>query len=469
MESSWTAYSALLVWPLVSIALYMSRSLCQATVGTILGAYLLLPVGTTIKFEMLPPIDKNTVPAFCALVGCLIFSKRIHQDKGSGRTGFGFVVALLMVAYVLGALASSLLNNDPILIGERFLPGTGIYDGISAVEAAIISLIPFYLGRKYFWSPSDSVEILRLLVAAGLIYSLLMLFEIRFSPQLHRWVYGFFPTDFQQQIRGEGFRPMVFTGHGLIAALFLVTAVVASAAMAKARYRVLGFAASTANIYLSAVLVLCRSAGAIVYGALAVALIWLASPRTQVRVAVVLVTFSLGYPILRSLDLVPTNFIVDVSRFAGDERARSIAFRFQNEDLLLDRASQRPFFGWGRYGRNRVYDPETGKDIAVSDGKWIQTFGQFGIVGFLSEFGLLSLAVYLSISAIKLCQRRDGILLAALSLIVGLSIVDLLPNSTLRPWTWFVCGVLLGRAENCVTAWRTVGRRPPLPSNAIGH
>jgi len=461
MESNWIAYSALLIWPLVSIALYLSLSLCQATVGTILGAYLLLPVGTTIKFEMLPQIDKNTVPAFCALVGCLIFSGRAKLNGRAGTTGFGFVVGLLTLTYVFGALLSSLLNGDPIVVGERFLPGTGVYDGVSAVEAAIISLIPFYLGRKYFWSSSDTVEILRLLVIAGLIYSLLMLLEIRFSPQLHRWVYGFFPTDFQQQIRGESFRPMVFTGHGLIAALFLMTAVAASAAMAKAQYRVWRFPASGANIYLSAVLVLCRSAGAIVYGAVAVALIWLASPRMQVRVAVALVTFSLGYPLLRSQNLVPTNFITDIARMAGDERGRSIAYRFLNEDLLLDRASQRPFFGWGRYGRNRVYDPETGKDLAVSDGKWIQTFGQFGFLGFLAEFGLLSLAVYRAISAVKLCQdRRERILLGALSLIVGLSVVDLLPNSTLRPWTWFICGALLGRGENCVAAWRTIRRRP---------
>lgn len=468
MESNWIAYSALLIWPLVSIALYLSLSLCQATVATILGAYLLLPVGTNIKFEMLPPIDKNTVPAVCALVGCLIFSKRAEPNRRTGTTGFGFVVGSLTLTYVLGAFVSSLLNSDPILVGERFLPGTGIYDGVSAIEAAIIAVIPFYLGRKYFSSSSDSVEILRLLVIAGLIYSLLMLFEIRFSPQLHHWLYGFHPTDFQQQIRGESFRPMVFTGHGLVATLFLMTAGAASAAMAKAQYPVWSFPASSANIYLSAVLVLCRSAGAIVYGAISVALIWLASPRMQVRVAVVLVTFSLGYPILRSLNLVPTNFIVDIAQSAGDERGRSLAYRFLNEDLLLDRASQRPFFGWGRYGRNRVYDPETGKDLAVSDGKWIQTFGQFGFLGFISEFGLLSLAVYRAILAVRLCQnRRERIFLGALSLIVGLSVVDLLPNSTLRPWTWFICGALLGRGENCVAARRTISRRPLASSNAI--
>ncbi len=135
--------------------------------------------------------------------------------------------------------------------------------------------------------------------------------------------------------------------------------------------------------------------------------------------------------------------------------------------MLLDRASQRAFFGWGRYGRNRIYDPETGKDLAVSDGKWIQTFGQFGFFGFLSEFGLLSLAVYRARSAMRLCQsRRERIFLGALSLIVGICVVDLLPNSTLRPWTWFICGALLGRGEDCVAARQTMSRRPLASANA---
>lgn len=439
----------------------MSLSLCQATVGTILGAYLLLPVGTIIKFEALPPIDKNTVPTVCALVGCLVFHNKGTLARRIGNSGFSVVVGLLSLTYVFGGLVSSLMNGDPIYSGARFIPGTGVYDGISAIEAAILVLIPFHLGRRFFGNPEDSAEIIRLLVIAGLTYSVLLLFEIRFSPQLHLWLYGFYPTDFQQQIREDGFRPMAFTGHGLIATFFLMTTIAASAAMAKARSKVWNFPASRANIYLGIVLVLCKSAAALVYAATAGGLIWLTKPQVQVRVAVIIVTFALCYPMLRAFDVVPTGAIVNFISSMNEQRSRSIEYRFQNEDLLLDRASKRPLFGWGRYGRNRVYDPETGKDIAVTDGRWIQTLGQFGLLGFISEFGLLSLAVYRSISAIKFCRDgREKIFFAALSLIVSLSVVDLLPNSTLRPWTWFVCGALLGRGENCMDARRTVRRRP---------
>ncbi len=456
MDSSLTAYTALLIWPLVATLLYALRTPFQATLWTLLGAHLMLPVGTMIKIEMLPQVDKATVPTFCALIGCLICRTRTRYTSGQ-ETLLGRVAGGLVLAYIIGAFISPLLNSDPVIFGERVIPGTGLYDGISAAEAAIITLVPFYLGWKFFGAASDAAEMIRSLVIAGLLYSILMLIEIRFSPQLHFWLYGFYPSDFQQQVRGSGYRPMVFTGHGLIAAIFLMTTVAASAAMAKAKDSLWGGRVGKFNAYLGAVLVLCKSLGAIVFGGVATALIWLASPRVQVRAAVLLVTLSLGYPLLRTFDLIPTRVITDMAGDLNKERALSIATRFLNEDRLLSRASERELFGWGRYGRSRVYDPESGRDITIADGRWIQTLGQFGLFGFLSEFGLLTLAVFRACRAIRYCRdRRELIYLAALSLIVSLNVLDLLPNPTLRPWTWFLCGVVFARGEDCVASARRV-------------
>ena len=71
-----------------------------------------------------------------------------------------------------------------------------------------------------------------------LVYSLPMLFEIRISPQLHRWVYGYFPNDaFVQQMRGGGFRPVVFFPHGLALALFTAIALLCVFIVMRARLR----------------------------------------------------------------------------------------------------------------------------------------------------------------------------------------------------------------------------------------
>ena len=70
---------------------------------------------------------------------------------------------------------------------------------------------------------------LRALLTGGLIYSLPMLVEVRLSPQINVWIYGYFAHDFGQMMRYGGYRPMVFMTHGLWVALFACMAVLAAA------------------------------------------------------------------------------------------------------------------------------------------------------------------------------------------------------------------------------------------------
>jgi hypothetical protein len=139
--------------------------------------------------------------------------------------------------------------------------------------------------------------------------------------------------------------------------------------------------------------------------------------------------------------------MVAAARYENDDRADSLRFRFDQEKQLLDKASRRVLFGWARFNRNHVFDEE-GKDTSVTDGRWIITLGQFGLVGFGAEFGLLALAVFRGALALKFAKRKnEGIFLAALALIVAINMIDLLPNASLSPWTWLLTGALLGRAE----------------------
>ena len=157
---------------------------------------------------------------------------------------------------------------------------------------------------------------------------------------------------------------------------------------------------------------------------------------------------SLTYPLLRTFDLVPTKLIVEGVKSIDRDRAQSLEYRFDNEDILLRRASARPLFGWGRFGRSRVYDADTGKDLSVTDGRWIIDLGQFGLIGFLCEFGLLSICVYRAALSFRLARSvEEQLAFATLALIVSINIFDLLPNSGLIPWTWLISGALLGQAE----------------------
>ena len=113
----------------------------------------------------------------------------------------------------------------------------------------------------------------------------------------------------------------------------------------------------------------------------------------------------------------------------------------------MEHAWERPWFGWGRFGRGRVYD-DSGSDLSVSDGYWVITLGTFGLVGFIAVFGLLGLAVFRAAATLKFATTvQEAGYLAALALIVAINMIDLLPNASLSPWTWLLAGALVGRAE----------------------
>jgi len=438
----WLATLAIALWPLVAIYFYRALPLGMATLWTILAGQLLLPVGTAIKIAMIPLFDKATVPNLCAFVGCILVARRPPKLFASAG-----LIEVFIVMNLIGPLITSELNADPVPAGDHVLPPVGLYDAISAVEANFLFLIPFFLGRQYLVTATRNFEILRVLVVAGLIYSLPMLFEVRMSPQFHYWIYGYYPTDFIQSMRDGGFRPMVFMGHGLLAAFFMMTTVVAATALWRMRVATWRIPPAGISAYLGVVLVLCKTLSALVYAAVMVPLVRFSNPKLQVRVAAIFVSIALAYPTLRTFGLFPTTSIIEVASSISAERSESMKFRFENENMLLQKAAQRIWFGWGRYGRSRVYS-EWGRDISTTDGHWIITLGQFGIFGFVAEFGLLSIGVFRAAAALRFAQSKaERLSLSSLALIVSINILDLLPNAGLIPWTWLLTGALVGRAE----------------------
>jgi hypothetical protein len=440
MDQNWFVTSALVSWALVAFILFRTLRLGSALLWTILGAQLLLPVNASIKIAMIPQFDKASIPNLCALIGCLCVATSRIRIRGLGTT-------ILIAAFILGPIFTSLQNGDPIFVGDRVLPGVGVYDGISAAIYQAILVIPFVVGRQFLRSSEDIFNVLVVLVIGELIYTIPLLFEMRFSPQLHLWIYGYYPSDFVQEMRDGGFRPMVFMGHGLLAAFFLMAGVVAATALWRVRIKVMRLPLAAPPVYLSVILLLSKSLGAAIYGFVLSPLVALAKPKLQLRIAAVFVSIALMYPILRSFDLFPTRTVHELASSMSEERAESMQTRFDHEANLLERASQRMMLGWGRYGRSRIYD-SYGKDISLTDGQWIITLGQYGIIGFLAEFGLLSLGVFRAVKVVRSnAGPRSLVPLAALSLIVAVNILDLLPNAGLQPWTWLMSGALLGRSE----------------------
>ena len=101
-------------------------------------------------------------------------------------------------------------------------------------------------------------------------------------------------------------------------------------------------------------------------------------------------------------------------------------------------------WGWGAFGRGRVYD-DTGKDISVTDGWWIIQLGGRGAVGLACLLGLLLLPIaYAYRNCRKIPDKKDRMLIGNLAIIAVFYTLDLLPNGLYNSLPFFFSGALLG-------------------------
>lgn len=448
MYSQGNIFSILVFFLWIPIALWGARRgpPARAAALLLLLPVLFLPERVSFNLPGLPEFEKERIAIFWLFVGVLLF----HRDR-LRSVRLSNWIKLAMVALLGGHVITVLLNFDPLSYGGRYILPHKPYDAVNTlISNALDYILPFVLGAAMFNSAKDLRVFFRVLVGTALVYSLFQLIEIRLSPQLHRWVYGFFQDDFAQTIRGGGFRPTVFMQHGLAVAMFTVAGVLGAAALCKTKIKVFRIGGGWALGYLWLVLFLSKSVAAFLYTLVAMPLVLLARPKTQFRVAAILALIVLLYPDVRAAGLVPVNDINDwANSHYGEDRAGSIMTRFLSEEMLLERAAERPFFGWGTYGRAMVYDPEHGgRPLAIRDGDWIITWGDFGRVGFLGKYLLLLLPVFLTMRQLKRVRREsDGRLLAALAAIVVFSVFDLLPNGNYNYLVFVFSGVLMGCSE----------------------
>ena len=431
----------LVLWPVIAVVLFRRLPVGRAIIASLLVAYLFLPPPPAgFDFPLLPPLTKETIPSLAMLLACLI----LYRDKITllPETMVGRV---LVVVFILSPMATVLTNTEPVFWGQMGLPALKLREGLSTMIQQGLLIAPFLMARNFLRNPGDQRDILRALFIGGMVYSVLMLVEIRLSPQLNIWVYGFFQHNFDQMIRFGGFRPIVFLYHGLWVSFFAMTAVVAAVALARGSTTriVVGFWVAAA--YLLVVLILSKSLGAILYGAALVPLVAVVSSRMQLRVAALLAFVALAYPLMKGADLVPQQALLQQAERVDSDRANSLRFRFQQETILLERAQEKPLFGWGLWGRNHIWDGATQTILTVTDGRWIILIGVLGWVGFLAEFGLLAYPIYLMWR--KAGQGQLSTWVGPMALILGVNMIDLIPNATLTPLTWLMAGAILGYAE----------------------
>jgi hypothetical protein len=428
------AYVALFGWPVACVVLFILLPVEAAAIWSIVAGYLLLPSGLHVDLTMVPSIDKTSVAAVSTLLLCWMKGTHAPPPRQS------WWLYLLGLAFVLAPIFTSFGNSYELQTAGTSIPGFYLPDAFKLAARNLIILAPLYVGARFLCTNEARALLLRAIVVAALIYSLPMLVEIRISPQLHRLVYGYFPHSFAQQIRDGGYRPVVFLEHGLQVALFASMAVIAALVATRAKWRILHVPAGWVAAYLSVILVLCKTLGALIYAGVLAPVILFTGPRSWTKVACFLLLTVCAYPALRTSGLIPVQRIAGAANSVSGDRALSFLSRVQNEDLLLAKANQKPLFGWGTWGRNRIYDSETGRDLSVTDGTWIIQYGMFGWLGYLSLFGLFAVGAIRAARAVGSQMKSENIVLGGLSLVLAANVIDLLPNSDLTPLTFLLAG-----------------------------
>ncbi len=445
------AYLALMAWPVVCLAAFARFKPTVAVLISFMGAMLLLPEKTEIRVPF-QPLGKQEMAAIGALLGVMLVGAA-RRKLWKAKPLFGAEVWVYVI--MAGAFGTSMVNKEWLSYGMTNIESLTTWEAVSVSVGDIYTyLIPFVLGRALFTSREDAITLLRAFQLAAVLYIPFIVIELVMSPQMHNWVYGFAQHDFIQTMRAGGYRPMVFTGHGLGLTLFLAAAILAGMVLTLAKVPgIMRLRGRYVSGLLLLVLLGCKSLGAAIFAFLFAALLHFLKPKWQMRVFAMLAALIVLYPVSRATDVFPHKELIQfVKDSAGPDRAQSLEFRFTNEEALSAHAGKKALFGWGRFRRSMLFIPWRENPVSVADGYWIVIYGQRGALGFICIFGMLLTPIFFLRSRMKrLVNHEDRYMLVGICSMLLLYTVDLLPNGMFTNFPFFFAGAAMGLIRGLTT------------------
>src|SRR4051812_17255661 len=414
-------------WIPLVLALFAAMPARRAVITAYIAGVLFLPC-TGYKLQGIPDYSRATATSFLVMLGVVLFdSGRLMRFRPS-------LLDLPMAAFCGAPLLSAVSN------------GLGVYDGLAAmVHQMILWGIPYLMGRLYLGDVAGHRELAIGMLIGAMVYIPLCLLEVRMSPQLHNWVYGFHAHQFVQTIRLGGYRPVVFMEHGLAVGLWMGAASVIGVWLwhTGALTRVLNLPMQFVVPALLATFVLCKSSGALVLFILACGALFAAK---WLRVRVLLLAMA-AIPLVYIGDRVAGTGLmrrmIDMTAAVSPDRASSLQTRYSNEVVLVQKAMERPMLGWAGWGGSRVTDEE-GHDTSTTDGLWVITLGCDGMIGLA---GLLGWQLLPAVAVIRKIRRGalgsvEAAAPLALAVVMLMMAIDCLPNAPSAPVYLMISGGL---------------------------
>ena len=448
-------------WIPFTLVLFLVMPPKRAVVWCFFLAWLFLPMAG-YKINRLPDYTKMSASSAGVLLGALLFDQsRVLRFRPR------IIDAPIVLFTMVSPVASSMAN------------GLGLYDGVSEITGWMGSwTLPWFLGRIYFKTADDMRTLATAFFFGGLVYIPICLYEIRMAPTLHRTLYGFHQHGFAHAVRWGGYRPRGFMQTGLMTALYMCSAAVIGLCLWRARVLVrVGRTPVPMMLvvpFLAVVAFFCKGTGAIVL-AFGVVVCLYASVVLRTRLPLIAyMCVSPLYIVARANGVWDGMGLVDfVSNFSA-ERAQSLNFRFVNENVLIEKASQRPVFGWGGWNRSAVFN-ERGDKTSVSDGLWIILYGKAGLLGMISFMVALMMPVLMFIHRFKAHRwlSKSVAPTTALALMLAMYQVDCLFNGMESPLNFLIAGglagtMLMARSPQRAAAAEPAGARAQRPRRPAG-
>lgn len=427
------------------VALFSMLPVRRAILACLLLGWLFLPMAS-YSLAGLPDYSKFTAVSGGLLLGVLLF------DANSLVKFRPQWFDIPMLIWCVVPMASSLSN------------GLGVWDGLSSTFGHVSTWgIPYLIGRIYFRDREGIWAMAMAIFVGGLIYIPFCLYEVRMAPVLHHHVYGYHQHSFAQVRRLGGFRPMVFLQHGLAVGMWMTAASVAGFWLWRSGKlkQLWGMPAVWLLVGLLVTTVLCKSFGSLLLLAGGIAVLfacrWMRSPLPLLLVLLIIP----GYLIGRVVFDYRAEMVVDAIAQINEVRASSLEGRIRADAILLDRAMDRPLFGWG--GWNRFRD-----QAVLPDTLWAITVGQRGLIGLISVYTAMLLPP--GILLYRMVRRRIDPArepaAVAVATIILLFLLDCFSNAMLNPVFFAAAGGLAGYAPQVarVGAHRRMVRAGSLPT-----